>query len=68
MRTPVRKIATVLSAALGCVLVAAAGSIEQMLASGSIDEAIRTLSGRMMQLRSICFRARTIPSNNGITR
>jgi tetratricopeptide (TPR) repeat protein len=47
MRTPVRQIATVLSAALGCVLVAAAGSsIEQMLASGSIDDAIRALSSR----------------------
>jgi tetratricopeptide (TPR) repeat protein len=43
----VRKTVTVLSAVLGCVLVAAASSsIEQMLASGSIDETIRTLSSR----------------------
>ncbi len=47
MRTLVRQIATVSSAVLGCVLVAAAGSsLEQMLASGSIDDAIRTLSSR----------------------
>jgi tetratricopeptide (TPR) repeat protein len=47
MRSLVRQIATVLSTVLGCVLFAAASSpIEQMLASGSIDEAIRMLSGR----------------------
>jgi tetratricopeptide (TPR) repeat protein len=47
MRSLVRQFATVSSAVLSCVLLAAAGlSIDQMLASGSIDEAIRTLSGR----------------------
>lgn len=47
MRSPVRKISVALSLVLPCVLVAAAGSpMEPMLASGSIDEAIRTLSNQ----------------------
>jgi len=47
MRFPVRKISVVLLAILGPAIVEAAEpSVEQMIASGSIDQAIRTLSGR----------------------
>lgn len=47
MSAPTHKIPVLLSAVLGLVLVAiAAPSIEQMLASGSIDEVIRILSSR----------------------
>ena len=47
MRSPVPKISVVLLAVLaGVVIAAASAPIGQMLASGSIDEAIRTLSSQ----------------------
>jgi tetratricopeptide (TPR) repeat protein len=47
MSNPVKSISVALSVVLACVVLAsAAASVEQMLASGSIDEAIRTLTSR----------------------
>jgi tetratricopeptide (TPR) repeat protein len=46
MRTQPIILAVLLSAALGTSLIAAAATPEQMIASGSVDDAIKTLSGR----------------------
>ena len=46
MRTQRIILAVLLSAALGSSLIAAAATPEQMIASGSVDDAIKTLSGR----------------------
>ncbi len=45
MRSPVPKIAALLLAALSCVPIAKAASPEQTIASGNIDDLIRSLSG-----------------------
>ena len=45
MMSSLRNIASLLFVAVACIQVAAGGA-EQMIAAGSIDEAIRTLSGR----------------------
>lgn len=46
MKSPAPKLAILLFAALGCVAVATAASPEQMIASGNIDQLIRSLSGK----------------------